>query len=458
MRYPFDSPEAQLLNKQIFETMYFAALTASNELAQIHGPYASYKGSPVEQGQLQFDMWNVVPTGVNGKWDWKGLKEKIKLHGVRNSLLLAPMPTASTSQILGNNECFEPYTSNIYVRRTLAGEFVCVSRHLLNDLIELGIWTPDLKAKLITHNGSIQNIDEIPDNIKALYKTVWEISQRIIIDMAAARGAYIDQSQSLNIHMLNVNFGKLTSLHFYAWKQGLKTGMYYLRSKPAVDAIKFSVDPNLIKQEQQQQLTLKAVNDKKLARQQKEFKEKALMDIPVEPKMIRNQSHVSHDESESNLIAINNVQNEFLMSGSVELLESKIPENTNGYPKRELSQDINNEQELVELKNINQLEHTISSSGSITPVPYTPIKATFDLYAGIDKITEKTNEEEKVVIQEQRKQRLYTQQELYDKPFKGIPLERDDMTPEEKGENRKLRRERIQKLASLGVDCEHCGA
>lgn len=249
MRFPFDSMEAKELNKHIFETMYFAAATASKDLAKVQGHYPSFPGSPASKGIFQFDMWGVDKSFHSGRWDWESLREEVKTYGLRNSLLLAPMPTASTSQVLGNNECFEPYTSNIYVRRTLAGEFVCVSRHLLRDLISLGLWCPELKNKLIAHNGSVQHIPEIPADIKALYKTVWEISQKHIIDMAADRGVYIDQSQSLNIHMTNINFAKLTSMHFYAWKKGLKTGLYYLRSKPATDAIKFTVDPLLIKQQ-----------------------------------------------------------------------------------------------------------------------------------------------------------------------------------------------------------------
>ena len=239
MRYPFDSPEARKLNKEIFETIYFAALTESNALAAEHGPYETYEGSPVSQGELQFDMWGVQPTD---RWDWAALKSKIKEDGVRNSLLLAPMPTASTSQILGNNECFEPYTSNIYSRRTLSGEHIVMNKHLLKDLIGLGLWNEEMKHRLMASNGSIQDISEIPDELKALYKTVWEISQKVIIDMSADRGAFICQSQSLNLFVENPNFGKLSSMHFYAWQKGLKTGMYYLRSKAAVDPIKFTVD------------------------------------------------------------------------------------------------------------------------------------------------------------------------------------------------------------------------
>ncbi len=245
MRYPFDSPQAAQLNKEIFETIYFGAMTASMELASELGPYETYPGSPVSQGIFQFDMWNVQP---GPRWNWTELKAKVAQHGVRNSLLLAPMPTASTSQILGNNECFEPYTSNLYSRRVLSGEFVVVNKHLLRDLIEAGIWSLELKNKIIAQNGSIQNIPEIPDGLKSLYKTAWEISQKAIIDMAADRGAYICQSQSMNIFMPNANFAKLTSMHFYAWKAGLKTGMYYLRTKAAVNAVKFTLDQNATNQ------------------------------------------------------------------------------------------------------------------------------------------------------------------------------------------------------------------
>ena len=239
MRFPFDSPEATQLNKEIHETIYYASMTASKDLAKVDGPYETYPGSPVSKGIFQFDMWGVTPSP---RWEWDILKEEVKTHGVRNSLLLAPMPTASTSQILGNNECFEPYTSNIYSRRVLSGEFVIVNKHLLKDLVKLGIWNDKLKNKIIAANGSVQNISEIPDNIKALYKTVWEISQKVIINMAADRGAYICQSQSLNLFVQDANFAKLSSMHFYGWKAGLKTGMYYLRTKAAADAIKFTVD------------------------------------------------------------------------------------------------------------------------------------------------------------------------------------------------------------------------
>jgi ribonucleoside-diphosphate reductase alpha subunit len=239
LRMPFESEEARGLNKDIFETMYFAAMTASKDLAIEEGPYETFKGSPVSKGIFQFDMWGVTP-GSN-RWDWTSLKKEVKKHGVRNSLLMAPMPTASTSQILGNNETFEPYTTNIYNRRVLSGEFIVVNKHLLRDLIELGLWNDSMKNKLIQANGSVQDIAEIPQNIKDLYKTVWEISQKAIIEMAADRGAYVCQSQSMNIHLRDPNFGKLTSMHFYAWKAGLKTGMYYLRSNAATDAIKFTV-------------------------------------------------------------------------------------------------------------------------------------------------------------------------------------------------------------------------
>lgn len=245
LRMPFDSEEAKRLNEDIFETIYFGAMAASNELAKTQGSYETFKGSPVSKGIFQYDMWGVNPK--SGRWDWDSLKKSVKKHGVRNSLLVAPMPTASTSQILGNNECFEPYTSNIYTRRVLSGEFVVVNKHLLKDLIQLGLWNERMKNKLIEANGSVQQIPEIPQNIKDIYKTVWEIKQKALIDMAADRGAYICQSQSFNVHMPDPNFGKLTSMHFYAWKKGLKTGMYYLRTKAAADAIKFTVDKEALK-------------------------------------------------------------------------------------------------------------------------------------------------------------------------------------------------------------------
>ncbi len=244
LRMPFESDEARRLNEDIFETIYFGAMTSSMEQAKESGPYETWKGSPISQGIFQFDMWerDGAPFKPQSKrWDWEGLRKDVVEHGVRNSLLLAPMPTASTSQILGNNECFEPYTSNIYTRRVLSGEFVVVNKHLLRDLVKLGLWNDTMKNNLILANGSVQAIPGIPQNIKDLYKTVWEIKQKHVIDMAADRGAYICQSQSLNIHIQDSNFGKLTSMHFYAWKAGLKTGMYYLRTKAATDAVKFTV-------------------------------------------------------------------------------------------------------------------------------------------------------------------------------------------------------------------------
>jgi len=237
-RAPFDSPEAKQLNIDIFETIYHASLVESNALAKKDGPYQTFEGSPSSKGILQFDMWNVTPTD---RYDWDALKTEIKETGIRNSLLLAPMPTASTSQILGNNECIEPYTSNLYTRRTLSGEYIIVNKHLLKDLIEIGKWDDDMKERLMASNGSIQDFPDIPQNLKDLYKTVWEISQKTIIDLAADRGAFVCQSQSLNLFVENPNFGKLTSMHFYAWQKGLKTGMYYLRSKAAVDPIKFTL-------------------------------------------------------------------------------------------------------------------------------------------------------------------------------------------------------------------------
>jgi ribonucleoside-diphosphate reductase alpha chain len=246
MRMPFDSEEARRMNEDIFETIYYGAMEASMELSKLNGPYETFKGSPVSKGIFQFDMWGVTPK--SGRWNWEQLKQDVKKHGVRNSLLLAPMPTASTSQILGNNECFEPYTSNIYTRRTLSGEFIVVNKHLMKDLMNLGLWSETMRQKLIAANGSVIAIPEIPQNIKDIYKTVWEISQKSIIDMSADRDAYICQSQSLNIHLTNPNFGKLTSMHFYAWKKGLKTGMYYLRSNAAADAIKFTLDKSAIQQ------------------------------------------------------------------------------------------------------------------------------------------------------------------------------------------------------------------
>ncbi|MEP7196594.1 MAG: ribonucleoside-diphosphate reductase subunit alpha [Saprospiraceae bacterium] len=239
MRMPFDSAEAKQLNKEIFETIYYAAVKASSDLSKQLGPYQTFAGSPMSKGEMQFDMWNVTPTA--GRYDWDQLKKEVIEHGIRNSLLLAPMPTASTSQILGNNECFEPYTSNFYTRRTLSGEYMVINKHLLDDLIKLGLWNKEMKENLMAHNGSIQNIQGIPTELKALYKTAWELSQKALIDMSADRGAFICQSQSLNLFMENATFGKLSSMHFYSWQAGLKTGMYYLRTKAAVDPIKFTL-------------------------------------------------------------------------------------------------------------------------------------------------------------------------------------------------------------------------
>jgi len=240
LRMPFESDEAKQLNKEIFETIYFAAMTASKDLAIKDGAYTTFQGSPLSQGKFQFDLWNVTPD--SGRWDWENLRLDVMNHGVRNSLLVAPMPTASTSQILGNNECFEPYTSNIYTRRVLSGEFVIVNKHLLRDLVDRNLWNGSIKDQIITANGSIQDIAEIPADLKELYKTVWEIKMRNIIDMAADRGAYICQSQSLNLFINAPNASKLTSMHFYAWKKGLKTGMYYLRTQAASQAVKFTVE------------------------------------------------------------------------------------------------------------------------------------------------------------------------------------------------------------------------
>jgi len=240
LRFPFESPEALKLNNEIFETIYYAGMTASMDEAKVHGPYSTYAGSPISQGLFQFDLWGHQPN--SGRWNWDKLKKLVAKYGVRNSLLVAPMPTASTSQILGNNECFEPITSNIYVRRVLSGEFAVVNKYLVQDLIALNLWTPEIKNEIIANNGSVQSIEEIPDELKLLYKTVWEIKQRCVIDMAKGRGPFIDQGQSLNIHMESPNFGKLSSMHFHAWKSGLKTGMYYLRTRATVNAVQFTVD------------------------------------------------------------------------------------------------------------------------------------------------------------------------------------------------------------------------
>ncbi len=256
--FPFESEEARALNREVFETIYFASMSASKDLAKVEGPYETIKGSPVSKGIFQFDMWGVTPTS---RWEWDLLKEEVKKHGVRNSLLLAPMPTASTAQILGNNECFEPYTSNIYTRRVLSGEFIIVNKHLLKDLVKEGLWNKDMRQKIMAANGSVQNIQEVPQRLKDLYKTAWEISQKAIIEQAADRGAYICQSQSPNIFMENANFGKLTSMHFYGWEKGLKTGMYYLRTKAATDAIKFTVDKTVT----EEPMAAKIVEDQQAA-------------------------------------------------------------------------------------------------------------------------------------------------------------------------------------------------
>jgi ribonucleoside-diphosphate reductase alpha subunit len=237
----FDEPKARELNKTIFEVIYCGALHASCQLASEEGPYETYEGSPASKGILQFDLWGENPDG------FEGIKSLIKTHGLRNSLLVAPMPTASTAQIMGNNEAFEPYTTNIYLRRTLAGEFVMINKHLVKDLQKLGLWSKDLKNGIIAANGSVQHIEGLPDQLKAVYRTAWEISQKSIIDMAADRGAYIDQSQSMNIFMENPTMAKLSSMHMYGWKKGLKTGMYYLRTRAKAQPIKFTLDPDAVK-------------------------------------------------------------------------------------------------------------------------------------------------------------------------------------------------------------------
>lgn len=242
LRLPFTSDDAKTLNQEIFETLYFAACTASMEMAIEEGPYSTFKGSPMSNGEFQHNLWGMKDEELSGRWDWASLRKEVVKNGVRNSLLVAPMPTASTSQILGNNEAFEPYTSNIYTRRVLSGEFIVVNKHLLHDLVRLGLWNENLKQEIMRHNGSVQNIDIIPQDLKELYKTVWEMSMKDIIDMSRQRGYFVDQSQSLNLFMQDANYSKLTSMHFYAWQSGLKTGMYYLRTKAAVDAIKFTLN------------------------------------------------------------------------------------------------------------------------------------------------------------------------------------------------------------------------
>jgi len=255
LRLPFTCDEAKTLNQEIFETIYFAAVTSSMEIAKASEPYSTFKGSPMSEGEFQFNMWNIKDEDLSGRWDWEKLRKNVVKHGVRNSLLVAPMPTASTSQILGNNEAFEPYTSNIYTRRVLSGEFIVVNKHLLEDLVELNLWDNNMKEEIMRANGSIQGIEEIPQELKDLYKTVWEISMKDIIDMARHRGYFIDQSQSLNLFMTQPDYGKLTSMHFYAWKSGLKTGMYYLRTKSAVNAIQFTVSKKKDKKVEEKPLT-----------------------------------------------------------------------------------------------------------------------------------------------------------------------------------------------------------
>jgi ribonucleoside-diphosphate reductase alpha chain len=283
LRLPFTSDAAKELNQEIFETLYFAAVTASMEMAKEEGAYSSFKGSPIAQGEFQHNLWGLKDEELSGRWDWAKLRKEVMEHGVRNSLLVAPMPTASTSQILGNNECFEPYTSNIYTRRVLSGEFIVVNKHLLEDLIDLGMWNEQMKQELMRANGSIQHIETIPQEIRELYKTVWELSMKDIIDMSRQRGYFIDQSQSLNLFMENANYSKLTSMHFYAWKSGLKTGMYYLRTKAAVDAIKFTLD-NTKKKEvsENEEAVVEAVAVQKMA-PAKEMKVKTAEAVDIEP-------------------------------------------------------------------------------------------------------------------------------------------------------------------------------
>ena len=295
LRMPFTSDEAKKLNQDIFETIYYAAATASMEEAKKNGKYETYNGSPISEGKFQHNLWNVDEKDLSGLWDWAKLRKDVLKHGVRNSLLVAPMPTASTSQILGNNECFEPYTSNIYTRRVLSGEFIIVNKHLLEDLVSLGLWNEELKQEIMRANGSVQDIDIIPDDIKELYKTVWELSMKDIIDMAKHRGYFIDQSQSLNLFVEGATMAKLTSMHFYAWKSGLKTGMYYLRTKSAVDAIKFTLDKkvkkepvpkkSIVKDEKPEVVANKKQTAKKTA--EKFAKTKEIDVDPMSPKEIK---------------------------------------------------------------------------------------------------------------------------------------------------------------------------
>ena len=288
LRLPFTCQEAQDLNQEIFETIYFAAVTASMEESKKDGPYKTYKGSPISKGEFQHNLWGIKDEDLSGRWDWSKLRDEVKKHGVRNSLLVAPMPTASTSQILGNNECFEPYTSNIYTRRVLSGEFIVVNKHLLEDLVELGIWNEEVKEALMRANGSIQNIDGIPDDIKELYKTVWEMSMKEIIDMSRHRGYFIDQSQSLNLFMEGATMAKLTSMHFYAWKSGLKTGMYYLRTKSAVDAIKFTLKNDASEQKKEPKVESNSVvsNTKAINKNTKDTSVPAVVE-PLSPQELK---------------------------------------------------------------------------------------------------------------------------------------------------------------------------
>jgi ribonucleoside-diphosphate reductase alpha chain len=286
LRLPFTSDEAKKLNQDIFETIYFAAVTASMEEAKAEGPYETYKGSPISKGEFQYNLWGLKDEELSGMWDWGKLRKQVLKNGVRNSLLVAPMPTASTSQILGNNECFEPYTSNIYTRRVLSGEFIVVNKHLLEDLVQLGLWNEGLKQEIMRANGSIQHVDVIPQEIKDLYKTVWELSMKDIIDMSRQRGYFIDQSQSLNLFMEGATMAKLTSMHFYAWKSGLKTGMYYLRTKSAVDAIKFTLDTKKSKQpkaEAQSETQVLEKKKEKAVKTAEKFSQQSSKDAEVEP-------------------------------------------------------------------------------------------------------------------------------------------------------------------------------
>ena len=305
LRMPFTSEKAKELNQDIFETLYFAALNASVEESKKDGPYKTYKGSPISKGEFQHNMWGVEDKELSGRWNWGKLRKDVLKHGVRNSLLVAPMPTASTSQILGNNECFEPYTSNLYTRRVLSGEFIIVNKHLLKDLVELGLWNEDMKQELMRSNGSIQDIKQIPDELKELYRTVWEMSMKDIIDMARHRGYFIDQSQSLNLFMEGATMSKLTSMHFYAWKSGLKTGMYYLRTKSAIDPIKFTLEKK-DKAEVEETVeveTVEAAEEVKITRTEKtkagKSKEKPVAVKPLTPeelKQIISQSKENEDD------------------------------------------------------------------------------------------------------------------------------------------------------------------